>query len=187
MAEFATLALVSAGIGAAKEVVGAAQLGRRVQAESEAQTSAVAQQLQQQAQAATVEERRRQEQLRRERAQRLARFGGQGLTSGGGSADAVLGGLTAESTRQGAENIAQRRLAMSNSLLDLADRNRLNLLRAAEARESAALGVAGQFAGAAKDIYRYGSPSGTGNPMAVGGRGVPTRQNIYDANRSAYA
>ena len=68
-----------------------------------------------------------------------------------------LAGLTAESTRQGAESIAQRRFAMSGSLLDLADRNRLNLLRAAEARENAALGIAGQAAGAARDIARYSS------------------------------
>ena len=36
---------------------------------------------------------------------------------------------------------------MSGSLLDLADRNRLTLLRAAEAREKAALGIADAGAG----------------------------------------
>lgn len=150
MAEIVTLAVVNA----AKEVVGAAQVERRAKAEAAAQTNAVAQQLQQQALAAEIEERRRQEQLRRERAQRLARFGAQGLASGNGSPDAVLAGLTAESARQGAENTRQRSLAMSNSLLDLADRNRLNLLRAAEARERAALGIAGEGAAAGKEIAR---------------------------------
>lgn len=156
MADFATLALISAGLGAAKEVAGAAQASRRAEAEAEAQTNAVAQQFRQQALAAEIEERRRQEQLRRERAQRLARFGAQGLASGGGSAGAVLGGLSAESARQGAESMRQRSLAMSGSLLDLADRNRLNLLRAAEAREKAALNIGGQFASAGRDILRPG-------------------------------
>ncbi len=154
MGGFETLALLSAGIGAANQIAGAAQAGRRASAETAAQTNAVTQQLQQQALAAQIEERRRQEQLKRERAQRLARFGGQGLASDAGSAGAVLGGLTAESTRQGAENMRQRSLAMSSSLLDLADRNRLTLLRAAEARERAALGVAGDLAGAGKEIAR---------------------------------
>jgi hypothetical protein len=142
MAELSTLALIGAGLGAAREIAGAAQAGRRASAEAAAQTDAVAQQLRQQALAAQIEERRRQEQLRRERAQRLARFGAQGLDAGDGSAGAVLGGLSAESARQGAENLRQRSLAMSGSLLDLADRNRLTLLRAAEAREKAALGLA---------------------------------------------
>jgi hypothetical protein len=143
MAELTTLAVLSAGLGAAKEIAGAAQAGRRARAEAEAHTAAAAHQLQQQALAAEIEERRRREQLARERAQRLARFGAQGLASGGGSADAVLGGLAAESTRQGAEAARRRGLAMSGSLLDLADRNRLALLRAAEARERAAFGLAG--------------------------------------------
>jgi hypothetical protein len=160
MADFATLALVSAGLGAARDVVGAAQAGRRAGAEAAAQTNAVAQQLQQQALAAQIEERRRQEQLQRERAQRLARFGAQGIASSEGSPGAVLGGLSAESARQGAETMRQRSLAMSGSLLDLADRNRLNLLRAAEARERAALGVAGDFAGAGRDIFRGAASRG---------------------------
>src|SRR5262245_1311385 len=154
MGDFATLALLSAGLGAAKEAVGAAQTERRAKAEADAQTNALAQQFQQQALAAEIENRRRQEQLRRERAQRLARVGAQDLASGDGSPAAVLGGLSAESARQGAENMRQRSLAMSGSLLDLADRNRLNLLRAAEARERAALGIAGEFAGAGKEIAR---------------------------------
>jgi hypothetical protein len=156
MADFTTLALLSAGIGAAGQVANAAQAGRRASAEAAAQTNAVAHQLQQQALAAQIEERRRDEQLKRERAQRLARFGAQGLASDLGSAGAVLGGLTAESARQGAENMRQRSLAMSGSLLDLADRNRLTLLRAAEAREKAALGLLGEFVGAGKDIFRHG-------------------------------
>lgn len=146
MAELTTLAVLSAGLGAAKEIAGAAQADRRARAETQAQTNAVAHQLQQQALAAEIEQRRRQEQLKRERAQRLARFGAQGIAAAGGSADAVLSGLTAESARQGAEAVRQRSLAMSGSLLDLADRNRLALLRAAEARERAALGLAGDFA-----------------------------------------
>ncbi|HEY7610403.1 MAG TPA: hypothetical protein VIF14_14305 [Alphaproteobacteria bacterium] len=172
MADFATLALVSAGLGAAKEVVGAAQAGRRASAEAAAQTNAVAQQLQQQALAAQIEERRRQEQLRRERAQRLARFGAQGLAASDGSPEAVLGGLTAESARQGAESMRQRSLAMSGSLLDLADRNRLTLLRAAEAREKAALGVAGDAFGAWRDLSKRNSPlSRGGYDFGSAGRG----------------
>lgn len=167
MAEIVTLAVVTA----AKEVVSAAQTDRRAKAEAGAQTNAVAQQLQQQALAAEIEDRRRQEQLKRERAQRLARFGAQGLASAGGSPDAVLGGLTAESTRQGAENVRQRSLAMSNSLLDLADRNRLTLLRAAEAREKAALGVAGAGASAWTDYERrYGRSPSTGSASGVGSK-----------------
>jgi hypothetical protein len=142
MAGFETLA-IAAALGAASQALGAAQADRRARAEAQAHTNAAAQQLQQQAQAAEIEERRRREQLARERAQRLARLGAQGLASAGGSSDAVLGGLTAESTRQGAESQRLRSLAMSSSLLDLADRNRLTLLRAAEAREKAALGLAG--------------------------------------------
>ena len=154
MAEFATFAVL-----AAKEIAGAAQADRRARAEAEAQNTAVAQQLQQQALAAQIEERRRQEQLKRERAQRLARFGAQGIASDTGSAEAVLGGLTAESTRQGAENMRQRSLAMSSSLLDLADRNRLTLLRAAEAREKAAFGIAG----AGTDLWRRNEPRRAGD------------------------
>jgi len=171
MAEFTTLALLSAGIGAAQTALGAAQSQRRAESETEAQTAAATRQLQQQALAGEIEERRRQEQLKRERAQRLARFGGQGIASTGGSADAVLAGLSAESARRGAESASARGLAMSGSLLDLADRNRLNLLRAAEAREAAALGIAGQFVGAGRDISRYGTRSqgypfdASGNPI----------------------
>jgi len=156
MAELSTLALVSAGVGAANQIAGAAQADRRARAEAAAQTDAVSRQLQQQALAAEIEERRRQEQLARERAQRLARFGAQGIASDEGSPAAVLTGLGAESARQAAENMQQRSLAMSNSLLDLADRNRLTLLRAAEARERAALGVAGAAAGAFRDSSRRG-------------------------------
>ena len=154
MGELTTLAILSAGLGAAKEIAGAAQAGRRARAEAEAQTAAAAHQMRQQALAAEIEERRRREQLARERAARLARFGAQGLASGGGSAEAVLGGLTAESARQGAEAARTRSLAMSGSLLDLADRNRLALLRAAEARERAALGVAGSGLGLARDLEK---------------------------------
>jgi hypothetical protein len=154
MGAFEALTLLSAGIGAASQAAGAAQAGRRASAEAAAQTNAVAHQLQQQALAAQIEERRRQEQLKRERAQRLARFGGQGLASDSASAAAVLGGLTSESARQGAESARQRSLAMSSSLLDLADRNRLTLLRAAEARERAALSAAGDLAAAGKQIAR---------------------------------
>jgi hypothetical protein len=149
MAEFATFAVL-----AAKEIVGAAQADRHAKAEAETQTNAVAQQFRQQALAAEIEERRRREQLQRERAQRLARFGAQGIASGGGSPDAVIGGIAAESTRQGSEAMRQRSLAMSSSLLDLADRNRLTLLRAAEAREKAALGVAGAGAGLWRDLAK---------------------------------
>lgn len=168
MAELTTLAVLSAGLGAAKEIAGAAQADRRARAESEAQNAAVAHQLQQQALAAGIEERRRREQLARERAQRLARFGAQGVASGGGSADAVLGGLSAESTRQGSEAMRQRSLAMSSSLLDLADRNRITLLRAAEARERAALGLADAGLGLARGLRRPGTArgiDGAGNPF----------------------
>ena len=145
MAGFETLA-ITAALGAASQAIGAAQADRRARAEAQAQSNAVAHQLQQQALAAEIEERRRRELLKRERAQRLARFGAQGIAAAGGSADAVLSGLTAESARQGAEAMRQRSLGMSGSLLDLADRNRLTLLRAAEARERAALGLAGDLA-----------------------------------------
>jgi hypothetical protein len=138
MGEFAAMA----AIGAANAALGAAQAGQRAEAENRAQTDAVSQQLQQRALAAKIEERRRQEQLARDKATALARFGGQGIASAGGSPDAVLGGLTAASARRGAEAASQQSLAMSGSLLDLADRNRLNLLRAAEARQRALLGIA---------------------------------------------
>lgn len=162
MAEFATFAVL-----AAKEIAGAAQADRRARAEAQAQNTAVAQQLQQQALAAEIEERRRQEQLARERAARLARLGAQGVAAGGGSSDSVLAGLSAESARQGAESARMRSLAMSGSLLDLADRNRLTLLRAAEAREKAALGIADAGAGLARGLGRtaaaeLASDSGTG-------------------------
>jgi hypothetical protein len=154
MGNLTTLAILTAGLGAAQQIAGAAQSDRRARAEAEAQRNATAHQMQQQALAAEIEERRRREQLARERAQRLARFGAQGISSGGGSADAVLGGLTTESTRQGAEAARARSLAMSGSLLDLADRNRLTLLRAAEAREKAAVGTAGAGLGLARDLER---------------------------------
>ena len=157
MAGFETLA-ITAALGAASQAVSAAQAQRRASAEAAAQTGAAAQQLQQQAEAAEIEERRRREQLARERAQRLARLGAQGVASGGGSSDAVLGGLTAESARQGADSLRLRNLAMSSSLLDLADRNRLTLLRAAEARERAALGLAGSGLGLARALDK--SPRG---------------------------
>jgi hypothetical protein len=147
MGGFESLAVMAA-LAAASAAATAAQANRRASAEADAQNNAVAAQFQQQALAAEIEERRRQEQLKRERAQRLARFGAQGVSSGGGSAAAVLGGLSAESARQGAESARQRSLAMSSSLLDLADRNRLTLLRAAEAREKAALGFASDLASA---------------------------------------
>jgi hypothetical protein len=178
MGHLAPLAIITAGIGVAKEIVNAAQVARRTQADSEAQTTATAHQLRQQAQAAEAEERRRQEQLRRERAQRLARFGGQGIASVGGSPEAVLAGMTAESARRGAESAAQRRLAMSGSLLDLADRNRMNLLRAAEARESAALGVAGQIAAAVRGSRRDEDPD-----ERILGRSAAGRPNEDDGTR----
>lgn len=153
MAGFETLA-ITAAMAAASQALGAAQASRRAQAEAEAQTNATAHQLQQQALAAQIEERRRQEQLARERAARLARFGAQGIAAGGGSSDTVLAGLAAESARQGSENARARSLAMSGSLLDLADRNRLTLLRAAEAREKAALGIAEAGAGLARGLGR---------------------------------
>ncbi|MCW5773742.1 MAG: hypothetical protein KIT16_19020 [Rhodospirillaceae bacterium] len=173
MGDFATVALIGAGLSAAKQVASAAQAGRRADAEVAAQNNAVAMQLQQQAQAAQIEERRRQEQLKRDRAQRLARFGGQGLASTGGSADAVLSGLTGASARRGAENAAQRGLAMSSSLLDLADRNRLTLLRAAEERERAALGVAGEGVNLAGSLIRRGS-------AGTGGSGTNSRGRVGD-------
>jgi hypothetical protein len=149
MAEFATLAVMTAG-----SALGAVQAQRRAEAENAAQGEAVRRQMEQQRLAAEIEERRRREQLARERAERLARFGGQGLAGTGGSADAVLEGLAAESARRGAEAGRARSLGLSHSLLDLADRNRLNLLRAAEARERAILGVAEAGARTWRDLER---------------------------------
>lgn len=148
MAELVTMAV----IGSATAALGAAQANRRAKAETQAQTNAATQQLQQQALAAEIEDRRRQEQAKRERAARLARFGGQNLASAGGSADAVLGGLVSESARRGAEAADLRGLTLSGSLLDLADRNRLTLLRAADERERAAAGIAKQAGGLAAKL-----------------------------------
>ena len=173
MAGFETLALTAA-MAAASQALGAAQANRRAQAEAQAQTNATAHQLQQQALAAEIEERRRQEQLARERAARLARFGAQGVAAGGGSSDSVLAGLTAESTRQGAESARMRGLAMSGSLLDLADRNRLTLLRAAEAREKAALGIADAGAGVARGLGRIPAAG-----VSSGGTGFKRPPSLY--------
>lgn len=128
-------------MSAASSLVGAKHA--KDQAASQMEAAAV-QQRQRQSEienAARIEERRRQEQLRREQAQRMARFGARGVGHDGGSAEAVLAGLGAESARRGAEQADVNRLAVSGSLLDLQNRNRAALLSAAQGRDQAILGL----------------------------------------------
>ncbi len=156
MAEYATFAILSGVVSAAQAAMSAAQTERRTNAETTAANAAAQRQMEQQQLAAQIEERRRQEELRRQQGTRLAAFGGRGIASTGGSADAVIAGLGAESARRGAEGARMRTLAASHSLLDLADRNKLALMRAAEARENAALNIVNSGLGTGKDLARTG-------------------------------
>ena len=69
--------------------------------EAKAEARAQTQQIQQTQAIAT---RQRQDQLRRALATQRARFGAQGVAAGSGSAEAALGGLEAEATREDAES-----------------------------------------------------------------------------------
>jgi hypothetical protein len=94
----------------------------------EAQARAQIEQIQQSRQAS---ERQRQDALKRALATQRARFGGQGVNTGG-SADAVLAGMAAEAQREGAEarDLAQIRI---NQIRDQAGwQNRKNLLDASQ-------------------------------------------------------
>ena len=141
-----TLGIVESIAAGALTAAGAAMSARHANQQAAAQMeSAAAAQRQRQSEIETahgIEERRRQEQLRREQAARAARFGGRGVGADGGSAGAVLAGLGAESARRGAEDTETRRLAVSGSLLDLQSRNRAALLSAAQGHDGAILGLA---------------------------------------------
>lgn len=177
MGEFATFAILSGVASAAQAAMSAAQTQRRTEAETAAATAAAQRQGEQQQLASQIEERRRQDELRRQQATRLATFGARGTASTGGSADAVIGGLGAESARRGAESARVRSLSLSHSLLDLADRNKLALMRAAEARENAALGIVGAGLGTGKELTRSGV--GTGPGVGLGDERRNTTPNQY--------
>lgn len=98
-------------------------------AADEANASAEAQ-VDQIRQAQAVQSRDRAEQLKRALATQRARFGAQGLAAGGGSADAALAGLEAESQRQEDDSQAQAALRIGNIEDQAAYQQRRNLLSA---------------------------------------------------------
>ena len=93
--------------------------------EAKAEARAQTQQIQQTQAIAT---RQRQDQLRRALAtQRAARFGAQGVAAGSGSAEAALGGLEAEATREDAESrsLGELRIGRLSDQLDWQRRRNL--------------------------------------------------------------
>lgn len=84
-----------------------------------------------------IEERRRRERLRQALATQRARFGAQGL-AGGGSADAVLGGLTADTDRDIGDSRALTAMRIDDINRSLAQSRRRNLL---ETNQKLALGA----------------------------------------------
>jgi len=75
-----------------------------------------------------VEERRRKEQLRRNKAAQRARFGGLGLSSSGGSAAAVLRGLSTRSSLEGQDRDLLSGIELNGLRQDFDRRRRRNLL-----------------------------------------------------------
>lgn len=87
-----------------------------------------------------IEERRRRDRLRRALATQRARFAAQGV-GGGGSANAVLGGLAAETDREGAESrqLADMRIGAIND--EVAWTRRRNLLAKSQANQRTAFAL----------------------------------------------
>lgn len=131
--EAAALFALKTGI----ELVQAKQQARTQNAAAE---SAAQFQRQQAEQAQAIRERDRRERLRRVLASQRAQFGAQGI-GGGGSAEAVLKGLTNDNER--AIQDERERLGLSFAALDrdVAERRRLNLLEVSNTRRRLAFGT----------------------------------------------
>ena len=133
-------AIVSAVGSAAGAGLQAAQASRHARQTVAANNAELAHRNQQVALAHRIEERRRKRKLKENQARQRARAGAGG-TGIGGSQAALLAGLNRQSALFGREGAQQRILGLQGSLLDVQNRNRAALLRAAAARENAALQI----------------------------------------------
>jgi hypothetical protein len=118
--------LPTAAMSAVQMGLAAAQQSRQAEHMRAAQAADARAQINQIRLANDIDARRRQEQLRRALASQRARFGAQGVATGG-SADAVLHGLAAESQRRDEDSraLAQQRIAGINQDIEWSDRRSL--------------------------------------------------------------
>lgn len=125
----------------------AQQIGSQVNARRAAKANQAAAanqanfQIQQIRKSEEIEERRRRERLRQALATQRARFGGQGISAGGGSAGALLDGLSKKAGSQSreAQTLAGFRIANINTRLT--ESRRRNLLEASSARNRLAFNL----------------------------------------------
>lgn len=122
----------------------ALQMGMDVAQQKSAEQQAKAEaraQTQQIEQTQAIASRQRQDQLRRALATQRARFGAQGVAAGSGSAEAALGGLEAEATREDAESrsLGELRIDRLNDQLDW--QRRRNLLEASSSGSRSAFSL----------------------------------------------
>ena len=112
----------------------AAMTAQQAKDEARAQTQQIAQ-------TQAIATRQRQDQLRRALATQRARFGAQGVAAGSGSAEAALGGLEAEATREDTESrsLGELRIGRLNDQLDW--QRRRNLLEASSSGSRSAFSL----------------------------------------------
>jgi len=118
-------------------IAGGASVLQQAQAASAQNRALATQQAQQQRQIEAtrqIEKRRRKEQLSRDRAAQRARFGALGLSADGGSAAAVLRGLSTRASQDIADRNRLTSLRLQGLQGDFSGRRRRNLL---EVRNSA--------------------------------------------------
>ena len=129
-------AVISAVSPIATAAFDAGQASRRGRQTIKANNAELALANQQMALAHRIAERQRKRRLLQQTATARAKSGARG-TSIGGSIPATIAGLVRTSAREGGESARQRVLGLQASLLNVRNRNRAALLKAAEARERA--------------------------------------------------
>jgi hypothetical protein len=94
-----------------------------------------------------IEDRRRKDQLRRDRATQSARFGARGLSASGGSAAAVSRGLSTRSALDGQDRKQLSDIALRGLGQDFAARRSRNLLEVRNDFLNRSIGILGRNAG----------------------------------------
>lgn len=146
--------LVLAGVQAAAQ---ASQANAAADAQNKADAAQAAVRARQIETQHKAEERRRKDELKRATASTRARAGARGVgTSTSGSSRAVVQGLTRQSARQGEDTAKARTLQAENIFTDLREGNKLNLLRAEQARTNSFLNFGQRALGAAGDLKKKG-------------------------------
>ena len=139
MASLTALSTAISAVGTlAGSAVSASQANRSAQMQVEAQNREYEMRVRQAKRRHEIEERRRKQALKETLAARRARYGGAGISAGGGSSAALLAGLRRKSAKAGAEAADETRLGLQSNLLSVRNSNRRALQNAAFANETAA-------------------------------------------------